>query len=76
MRHMVGVAGMAGMVDHRGVVTGGLDRVNQLGGADLCAVLDVGLLDGEVHRRVDTVECVEAAHDPGGAGGATHPGQA
>ena len=39
------------VADHRGVVTGGLDGAHQIPGAHLRTVFDVGLLDGEVHRR-------------------------
>jgi hypothetical protein len=57
------------------VIAGGFHGLDQIRFADLRAVFDVCLLDGEVHRRVHTVQPVEAALDLGRAGCAAHAAQ-
>ena len=63
------------MVDHRGVVAGVLDGIDQVVLRHLRAVFDVGPLHGEVHRRLHTVQVVEAALDLGRARSAAHARQ-
>ena len=61
------VAGVA-VVEHRGVVAGGLDRSDQVLGTHRGSMLDMGLFDREVDGRRHPVEAIEAAFDPGRAG--------
>ena len=61
------IAGVA-VVEHRGVVAGGLDCSNQLIGAHQRVMVDVSLFDCEVHRGRHPVEAIEATFDPGRAG--------
>ena len=72
---MVQMIAGAGVFEHRGVVAGGLDRVDEVTGVNRRVVVDVGLLDHEVHGGPHPVEAVEATFDLRGAGGTGHPAQ-
>ncbi len=66
---------VAGVVDHRGAVSGGFDGMDQIVLRHLWPVFDVRALDGEVHRGLHALQVIEAAFDPGRAGRAAHAAQ-